>query len=119
MSLVLSRTHLPLLRKTKVVKAAKIKKASRPIKKVSSNRVKINREYAKLREQFLLHNPYCEWSLKELNKPVPAKEIHHKKGRGKYLLDTSTWMAVSSEGHRAIHADPKKSYAMGWMLPRR
>ena len=45
-------------------------------------------------------------------------DIHHRRGRGKYLLDVSTWMAVSREGHDAIHRDPKTSYEKGYMLPR-
>lgn len=90
----------------------------------------------KLRAEFLKAHPYCQWFLSECGADessvkdgvfvlntllfyVPAStEIHHKKGRGKYLLDTSTWMAVSDAGHRLIHANPKISYQKGYMLPR-
>jgi hypothetical protein len=47
-----------------------------------------------------------------------STQVHHRRGRGKYHLDVSTWMAVSAEGHAAIHADPEKSYRLGYMLPR-
>jgi hypothetical protein len=45
-------------------------------------------------------------------------QVHHKKGRGKYHLDVSSWMAVSAEGHAQIHADPETAYRKGYMLPR-
>jgi len=106
--------------------------------------VKLMAEYNTLKDEFLKEHPYCQWFLAEkgikevfvrtgsgpiggikdgfrsIEYRIPlATEIHHAKGRGKYLLDTSTWMSVSSEGHRAIHADPKTSYEKGYMLPRR
>lgn len=63
------------------------------------------------------------WIVDDFNKVkywIPrATEIHHKKGRGKYLLDTSTWMALSQEGHRHIHNNPKEAYEKGWMLTRK
>ncbi len=47
-----------------------------------------------------------------------STQVHHKKGRGKFLLDVSTWMAVSDHGHKVIHHDTKTSYERGYMLPR-
>jgi len=35
-----------------------------------------------------------------------ATEVHHKRGRGKFLNDVSTWLAVSREGHERIEANP-------------
>ena len=137
MNLAELRTHTPLINKKKE------KKARKPIKKVAKKRAALNREYMKLRDKFLADHPYCEWWLSEnVHKPTTgivslnyavsmmglwwvekycpkATEIHHAKGRGKYLNDTSTWIAVSAAGHRAIHANPKLSYERGYMLPRR
>ena len=134
MNLAELRTHTPLINKKKE------KKARKPIKKVAKKRAALNREYMKLRDAFLKRYPYCQWylaensiKLEDINPngwvragheasglyPPASTECHHKKGRGKYLLDTSTWMAVSAEGHRAIHANPKLSYERGYMLPRR
>lgn len=93
------------------------------------------REYSKLRAAFLAVNPYCQWWMESrgirtiaelherggdvsMNTPL-ATDIHHKKGRGKYLNDTSTWMAVSREGHNWIHNHPKEAYEKGWMVARR
>jgi hypothetical protein len=39
-----------------------------------------------------------------------ANQIHHKRGRGKYLNDETTWLAVSAEGHDKIEANP------GWAI---
>lgn len=118
MNLLTQRSHIPLVRNEKPKKVKEKKRARTKIKPVSKRRAKLNREYSKLREKFLLHNPYCQWSMEVLGKPVPATEIHHKKRRGKYFLDTSTWMSVSKQAHLAIHADPKTSYEKGWMQPR-
>lgn len=107
-----------------------------PIRRVSLKRAKLNREYSKLKAEFLKFHPYCLYFIREYGEVeslvtfrggrtsngwiVPESvDIHHKKGRGKYLLDTTTWMAVSREGHIRIHNDPKHSYDMGYMEPRR
>lgn len=113
MNLAETRSHVPL------INVPKKKKAKKAIRKVAKKRGPLNAQYMKLREEFLKAHPYCEYCLLEAIKVCPSTEIHHKKGRGKYLLDTTTWMAVSNEGHKAIHADPKTSYAKGYMLPRR
>ena len=111
------------------------------IKPVSAKRVKINKIYSALRKKFLIEHPYCQLWLSEhglvesdINacgviqwnngfnvfwKRVPkSEEIHHQKGRGKYLLDITTWMAVSSSAHRWLHDNVKEAYEKGWMLPR-
>ncbi len=47
-----------------------------------------------------------------------SSEIHHKKGRGKYLLDTRYFMAVRSGHAFYIHGNTKDAYAKGYMLDR-
>ena len=113
MNLAETRTHEPLVNKPKV------KKPKKAIPKVAKKRGKVNHEYAKRREWFMARNYWCEYAIAEGLYPRPATEVHHKRGRGKYLLDTTTWMAVSSENHKLIHANPKYSYEKGYMLPRR
>ena len=133
MNLAETRTHKPIIHKKKE------KKERKPIKKVAKKRVAVNKEYMKLREQFLKDHPFCQWSILEMGHswgfayeldfsewlrcgkaPHPrSTEIHHRFGRGKYMLDTSTWMAVSAHGHKMIHAYPKISYERGYMEPRR
>lgn len=130
MNLAESRSHVPL------VNFPKPKKKPKPIRKVAKKRVKLNSEYSKLRKNFLNSHPFCQWFILELGHSweyamgefnylrdsgiyPESTEIHHRKGRGKFLLDTSTWMAVGPEGHRRIHATPEESYAKSYMLPRR
>lgn len=71
------------------------------IKPIANKMGKDLKEYGKLRKQFLEDNPMCAVFPK-----LKAVEVHHKKGRGKYLLDTTTWLAVSQEGHNKIHDYP-------------
>ncbi len=117
-------------------KPKKVSKLQRGgIKPVSAKRVKINRIYSALRKKFLEEHPFCQFYLMEKGVSevtlleiaakaggfapyLKSEEIHHKKGRGKYLLDTSTWMAVSMAGHDWIHNHVKESYERGYMLPR-
>ena len=113
MNLAETRTHEPL------VNNPKEKKAKRAMPKTSKKRSRITREYMKLRAKFLIENPHCEWCKVELGGLVPATEIHHRKGRGSFMLDTSTWYAVSHQGHLWIHSNPKYAYEKGYMLPRR
>lgn len=45
-----------------------------------------------------------------------TSEVHHIQGRkGDRLLDSSLWLAVSSEGHKWIHDNPNLSKQKGWM----
>ena len=45
-------------------------------------------------------------------------DVHHMKRRGKYFLDTSSWMAVSRQAHDWIHSNPKEATEKGWLIPR-
>jgi hypothetical protein len=102
----LKRTNL--LRKTK-------------LRSVSKKMAQRKAEYMKVREQYLKAHPYCEWWLAFYGVLACPRstQIHHKKGRvGALLTDPAYFMAVSNEGHRYIHDNPKESYERGWMLPR-
>jgi len=112
MNLAETRTHVPLVNKPK------LKKKAKAIRKTSKRMATLKREYMKLREKFLLEHPWCEYFL-HFKEKRPSTEVHHKKGRGKFMLDVSTWMAVCSEAHFLIHSNTKDSYKMCWMLPRR
>jgi hypothetical protein len=131
----MNRSHIPVLHHKKTKKpVSRLTRGSR-IKPVSATRAKINKIYSALRKTFLELHPYCQWTFLERNvaedtviaiakkagvyAPYPRSvDIHHMKGRGKYLLDTSTWMAVSRQAHDYIHANPEESYRKGYMLPR-
>lgn len=86
-------------------------KARQPLPKVSSKQASRNREYTKLRLAYLTENPLCEicGSL--------ATDIHHKKGRGIFTCDVSTFMATCRSCHDfRIHGDPKTAREKGYLL---
>lgn len=129
-SLADTRTHVPLKRETRA------KKTRSRINPISQKRRSILKEYTKLKAEFLKNHPFCQHYLLENYpgfalcvlehmaltgqiKAPKSEEIHHKKGRARFMLDTSTWMAVRAGHDKFIHGDPKSAYAKGYMLPRR
>lgn len=40
--------------------------------------------------------------------------VHHKRGRGPYLLDTTTWLAACMSCHRYIEDHPEIAKENGW-----
>lgn len=80
------------------------------IRRVSSRLSKELKRYYVLRDEFLKEKKVCEICGKM------ATEVHHRKGRGKYLNDVSTWMAVERECHDVIHSSPRFARQMGWLL---
>lgn len=48
---------------------------------------------------------------------IRTSEVHHKAGRkGKLLLYVPYWLAVSSIGHKWIHANPEKAYKLKFLI---
>lgn len=80
------------------------------LKKVSKKMEKVNREYTKLRKQFLLENSHCALC------GAPATDIHHRRLRGKYMLDVTTFMAVCRFDHDRIHGNPAWAREQGYLL---
>src|SRR4051812_46224280 len=81
----------------------------------SSKRSVLDKEYARLRIDFLIANPWCAWGLKQ-NPPlhIRATEIHHTRGRiGRLYLATQYWVGVSEEAHTWIHNHPAAARALG------
>jgi hypothetical protein len=66
--------------------------------------------YVALMLRFLREHPRCELC------PRKSKDVHHKMGRGKWLLVTSTWMAVCRKCHDKIEANKKWAREMGYIL---
>lgn len=84
------------------------------IPKVSDKRKVDNAKYLVLRIEFLgkKENQICPITK------YPATEIHHTycgKDRAKYYLDTTTWIAVSRDGHNWIHDNPKEARELGFL----
>lgn len=90
-----------------------------PIKKRSRKYTKHVKEYSSLRQQYLLDNPCCAVRLPNCSYgDTDQLTIHHMKGRGKYFLDTSTWLTVCMSCHRYVEDHPEQAKANGWSRSR-
>lgn len=149
MSLMLQRSHVPLVHAPKAKKPKSRLTRGGAIKPVSAKRAKLNKVYSALREAFLRDHPFCQhwmaecgldekevirnngWyfpketdgvktcflSYRQMAQVPRSSEIHHQKGRDRFLLDTSLWMAVRACHSVYLHTDPKR-YEKGYCLPR-
>lgn len=84
------------------------------IRKLSKKRAKQNREYEKVREEYLYVHPFCEvcgWG--------ENLQIHHKKGRtGELLTDKKYFLAVCHTCHQKIELFPEWAKENGFSLSR-
>ena len=102
------------------------KKPQKPIRKVSEKQKKLNKEYSKLRLEFLSlpENQICPITK------LPTTDVHHKKGRKGYaddwarenniplIIDVRFFIGVSREGHNKIEDNPDWSYQNGYSIRR-
>lgn len=92
-------------REAKVFKVYQIK----AIKKASTKQQLLNAAYSAQRKAYFHGHPYCKAMIYVAGLDVCtgfATDIHHKKGRGEYLLDTSTWLPVCRNCHAFIETHP-------------
>ncbi len=75
-----------------------------------------NREYSKLRKQFLSERSVCRAKIH--NCSIQATDVHHMKGRGKYHLDTTTWLPVCRNCHMWIETNPEDAKELGYSISR-
>lgn len=85
------------------------------IKPASKKRAKQNREYSKLRKQFLIQHPKCQVSgCRQV-----ATEVHHLAGRiGDLLTDPKNFLAVCHEHHVEIENHPDLAKEKGYSKSR-
>lgn len=84
------------------------------IPQVSKKRSVEQLQYTVLRTEFLAkkENQICPITKQA------TTEIHHTfsgKDRAKYFLDTTTWIAVSRDGHNWIHDNPKEARELNYL----
>lgn len=81
--------------------------------KVSAHQKARNEVYSQMRTDFLRMTKECEAKVNEYctNKP---ETIHHKRGRGKYLLAPETWLPCCMSCHVWIENHPKESKERGF-----
>lgn len=100
-------------------------KRRKSIPKVSPKRKLANIEYAKTKKEWKKNlEEKGEWrcAYREAAgtqcSSAPGDSPHHKRGRGRFLSDSSLFLPVCGKHHDRIHANPKDSYERGYMLKR-
>jgi hypothetical protein len=87
-------------------------KPRKAIKPKSKKQAALDRSYSLLRTPFMLKHPNCQAALAGCQ--GGSTDVHHKKGRGPYLLMTNTWMAVCRTCHQWIETHPIEATEMGF-----
>lgn len=72
-------------------------------------------KYIKEKIKFI-ENKMCQAKVPGCS--LKPTDIHHMKGRGKYYMDTSTWLAVCRNCHNWIENNPQDAYDEGFSLKR-
>ena len=80
--------------------------------KKSSKQDKLDALYSVLRETYLKANPFCKARL--VGCQINATDVHHKAGRGRFMLDQSTFLAVCRICHGQIEENPVMAKEMGF-----
>lgn len=89
-----------------------MKRISVSIRRVSKGRARQHAEYRKLKAQFHVEHPKCQWP----GCRKASKDIHHSRGKvGKLLCDVTHFRAVCREHHDLIHANPKLAREKGML----
>lgn len=89
------------------------------ISKKSSKQEKRDELYYILNKEYLRAHPMCEAHLIDLaGCTTYATEIHHKKGRGEYYLDSTTFLAVCRCCHSWIEKNPIQAKELNLSLER-
>lgn len=88
------------------------KRPRKRIPRVSKRNRKNFDAYAREATAFKKANSSCEICSGK------TEDVHHRKGRGPYLRDQSTWMAVCRRCHDWIHEHPAEAKEKGWLESR-
>ena len=86
------------------------------MKKISNKMARLQRDYSKLRKTWLAGHPMCQAKIHKCT--LKSTDVHHKKGRGKYLLDESTWLSVCRNCHTWIETHPEEAKELGFSISR-
>lgn len=73
-----------------------------PINKVSKGRKKVNANYYKQARAFKKKHPVCK--IQSPDCTYNTEGVHHKRGRGAYLMDESTWMPACNACNAYVEA---------------
>ena len=101
---------------TRVVPCAFCKPKKR-IRPRSKKRAKQERDYAKLRVQFLQDNPVCQIQVEGCTNR--SEQVHHKRGRlGDLLTDVRYFCATCDNCHKWAENNPLEAKKIGASLNR-
>ena len=82
----------------------------------SSKMTALDTVYRALRFVYLIKYPMCCASLPDCTKK--STDVHHKKGRGKYHNDPTTWLSVCRTCHDWIETHPTEAIELGLSIKR-
>lgn len=99
-----------------VARKVKIKKPGKKVKKKSKKLSIAERIYSILRKDFLLDNPWCQCGRPGCTKN--STEVHHKRGRGRWLNFVEFFLAVCHNCHEWIENHPTEAKELGYSLSR-
>ena len=88
---------------------------SKALKIVSDKRKPLDQLYSKMRKEFLdkPENSTCRAKLQGcLGSMNQNLTIHHTKGRGRYYLDSTTWVPLCMSCHRWVEEHPADAKEM-------
>lgn len=107
-----AKPHKPLVQ-TISGKQAKPFKAYRTkeIKKVSTRQQKLLTIYTVQAKLYKKNHPICKAQV--MCSGALTEDVHHRRGRGEYLLDESTWLPCCRRCHEWIEVNPKQAKALG------
>jgi hypothetical protein len=91
-------------------------KSSKPIAPRSKKRATQEREYSKVRKDFLLSSPTCQAKLPN-QCTIHTTDVHHMKGRiGELLTNPQYFLAVCRACHTWIELHPKEAKELGFSI---
>jgi hypothetical protein len=105
--------HLKQIKKSVTVTVKQMNKI-RPISQKMATALKI---YSVLAKDYLRDHPKCECGRLGCNRA--SEEIHHTKGRGKFLCAVDSFKALSRICHRWTHDNHALAKALGLFLPKK
>jgi hypothetical protein len=101
--------------------SAHIQKKSFKILSFSHKQKNLLKEYYQRRNAFLAipANKTCRAKLANCTGSISKSlTIHHSRGRGKYLLDETSWIPLCAECHRWVEEHPKEAKEIGLSFSR-
>jgi len=90
--------------------------SKKPIASRSPKRARQERQYLKIRKDFLYYHPLCQANIPNTCKNM-STDVHHKQGRiGELLTDESKFLSVCRPCHDWIEMHPKEAKQLGYSI---